>query len=889
MPTSCSRCQVKPGTAGRGSMPPHASICLGCAAIETLEIPGTLERKGNVPDLITNGPAWASTQDIRQSAGTESNPEKSMWLHQARALQELADGKNVGVATATASGKSRVFQLWTLHELMTDPEATALVFYPTKALANDQAYSWNRRCADVGLPGGTVDQINGDVPMKLRDGILNTSRVVIMTPDVCHAWLTRNAETPAVGEFLKGLRVVIIDEAHTYESIFGSNSAYLFRRLITASVTAGNPNPPQYIAATATILEPATHLHRLTGQEFRVIGQEENGAPRFSRTLHHLAYHEQGDWTSPSQQMAELVVNIIDNDPQSQVIAFHDSRQGIERIVQDIGRPDIVMPYRSGYLSEDRFEIESRLRDGKIRAVITTSALELGIDMPDLNYGINLDLPPTRKSFHQRLGRVGRSAPGTFIILAPHTRFSDFGETMKDYYDNSVEPSLLYLDNEYITYQQARCLKNELENSRKDTRALPKHCVWPVGFDLALRNAHGKPPVHLSNINLSTQGQAPQLAHSLRSTGEEELKIFPNVARGERNYNSRGIGTISLSAALKEAYPGAVYRHMGQSYNVDEWVRNPQNRQGIIKVTNRRQNQDRTKPMTRHMATLEPDDQHINNTRQVAGGHIHEIMVKITRSVEGFKIGGGNDQYYQELRKTDPRKTRKQMEFPTSGVHIRITEPWFSGDTGWPWQTRFQISEALRLHLAYHRSIPLAELSSMVENIIIKTPRGYYLSDDSILVYDNIHGGLGLVQHLYDELPMYARKLVLPDDQDDDRAAHSAARVNNDSAKQFLEWLERDPGSRVDPPPEPGEKDWWRIIINGSEVRVYSEDQREMVLGTVKNRYWDEGVKYQVRIGQEISNFTDENIQQAGSNFDYELWNPSIDRTAEFYINVDGY
>ena len=145
------------------------------------------------------------------------------------------------------------------------------------------------------------------------------------------------------------------------------------------------------------------------------------------------------------------------------------------------------------------------------------------------------------------------------------------------------------------------------------------------------------------------------------------------------------------------------------------------------------------------------------------------------------------------------------------------------------------------------------------------------------------------MQHLYDELPMYARKLVLPDDQDDDRAAHSAARVNNDSAKQFLEWLERDPGSRVDPPPEPGEKDWWRIIINGSEVRVYSEDQREMVLGTVKNRYWDEGVKYQVRIGQEISNFTDENIQQAGSNFDYELWNPSIDRTAEFYINVDGY
>ena len=241
MPTNCSRCQMKPSTAGRDPMNPHTYICVGCAAIETLEIPVTLERRDNVPDLIVNGPAWAITQDIRQNSGTETNPEKSMWLHQARALQELCDGKNVAVATATTSGKSRIFQLWTLHQLMTDPEATSLVFYPTKALANDQTNSWNRRCADVGLPGGTVDQINGDVPMNRRDGIMNTSRVFIMTPDVCHAWLTRNAETPSVRKFLQGLRVIVIDEAHTYESIFGSNSAYLFRRLVTAAITAGNP------------------------------------------------------------------------------------------------------------------------------------------------------------------------------------------------------------------------------------------------------------------------------------------------------------------------------------------------------------------------------------------------------------------------------------------------------------------------------------------------------------------------------------------------------------------------------------------------------------------------------------------------------------------------
>ena len=886
MPQNCGKCRVNPGTAGPDPLNPQAYICVSCAAIETLTIPVAPERRDVVPDVIANGPAWAVTQDIRAPDSTDN----SMWLHQARALQELAAGNNVGIATPTASGKSRIFQLWTIHQLKTDPEATALVFYPTKALANDQTNSWNRRCADADMPENTVDQINGDVPMNRRDGIINISRVVIMTPDVCHAWLTRNVETPAVKKFLKGLRTIIIDEAHTYESIFGSNSAYLFRRLITACITAGNPKPPQYIAATATILEPETHLNRLTGQEFRVIDQEDNGAPRFSRTLHHLPYNPRQFGHSSSQQMAELVVSIIDNDPGAQVIAFHDSRQGIERIVQNIGRPDIVMPYRSGYLAEDRLDIESRLRDGKIRAVITTSALELGIDMPDLNYGINLDLPPTRKSFHQRLGRVGRTAPGTFIILAPPNRFSDFGDTMQHYYDNSVEPSLLYLDNEYITYQQAKCLKNELENSRMDTRALPKHCVWPVGFDMALRNAHGKPPAHLSNINLSTQGRAPQLAHSLRSSGEEDLKIFPNTEGEPRDYNGRGIGTINISAALREAYPAAIYRHMGESYTVDEWVRNPQNRQGIIKVTSRRQNQDRTKPMTRHMATLQPDDQHINKKRTMAGGHLWEIMINMTRSVEGYKMGNAEPQYYQDLRKNDPRKTRKQMEFPTSGVHIRIAEPWFSGDTGWPWQARYQISEALRVHLAYHRSIPLAELSSMVENIVIKTPQGYYLSNDSILVYDNIQGGLGLVQHLYDELPLYAQKLVIPEDQDDDDRAHnSAARVNKETAQRFLQWLERDPGTQADPIPEPGPKDWWRTVTKGSEVTVYSEERNGMFKGTVMNRYWDEGIKYQIRINHEVSNMTDENIKQAGANFDYELWNPDIDRTTEFYVNEDTY
>ena len=177
----------------------------------------------------------------------------------------------------------------------------------------------------------------------------------------------------------------------------------------------------------------------------------------------------------------------------------------------------------------------------------------------------------------------------------------------------------------------------------------------------------------------------------------------------------------------------------------------------------------------------------------------------------------------------------------------------------------------------------------MVENIIIKTPRGYYLSDDSILVYDNIQGGLGLVQHLYDELPLYARKLVLPDNDGENEDRQGAARVNQASARSFLQWLDKGPGTSEAPIPKPDETNWWGIVTNGSEVRVYSQERGEMATGTVMNRYWDDGIGYHVSIGQEWVNVADDNINQATPNFDYEIWNPRLDRTREFYVEEDGY
>ena len=620
MSNRCHRCGGH-ATAGPNPMFPEHSRCVLCAAAARVSIPINPERLNNAPAAITGGPAWPIAGDAARG--------QALWLHQANALHELEQGRNIAIATSTASGKTLVFQLWILHQLSQDPETTALVFYPTKALANDQARRWRECCRTLGLDGNTVGQIDGDVSVSKRDGIMSESRIILATPDVCHAWLLRRCNEPAVEERLRNLRVVVIDEAHTYESVFGSNSAYLFRRLTAAALNAGAAEPPRFIAATATIQTPEEHLERLTGLEFTVIEETENGSPRHSRELCHLHLNPRGG--SGEEQMARLVLSIIDNDPNAQVIAFHDSRQGIERVVQRINRPAQVLPYRSGYLAQDRRDIETKLRDNTIRGVIATSALELGIDMPDLNYGVNLDLPPSRKQFHQRLGRVGRTQPGTFIILAPAGRFSTYGETLRDYYDNSVEPSHLYLDNEYVNYQQAVCLKEELERSGRDASIPPEGTSWPQGFEDALRNAHGRPPAHLRALQDRRSENAPQLAHSLRNSGDETLQILTkNETGGENN-----IGYINLPSAMDEAYPGAVYHHRGASYRIEGWGRNRKNRQPFIRAARMAHSGGRTKPILRRTATLPQDPGCVINRAGPAGRARHRD------EDPGDRIGGG--------------------------------------------------------------------------------------------------------------------------------------------------------------------------------------------------------------------------------------------------------
>jgi DEAD/DEAH box helicase domain-containing protein len=314
--------------------------------------------------------------DVRVRAAITAGLPGGVYAHQADAVAAGLGGEDVGLATATASGKSLVFMAIATHHLVRDARATTLAIYPTRALIAAQLEKWHALLAPLGEEAQIID--GGVRPMAAREAILRRCRVVLMTPDVVHAWLLPSAGQPVVGRFLGGLRVLIADEAHAYEGVFGTNVAYLFRRIAAAAPSF------RLIASTATIADPAGHLRSLTGRTCRVFAENDDGSARPARaTL--LA-----DGGKATDALVGFL-RALAQDGSLRFLACADSRKMVETLVARLRRgdrdaddddagdaiADRVLPYRSGYEDDDRREIQGALKAGKLRGVVPSSALEL--------------------------------------------------------------------------------------------------------------------------------------------------------------------------------------------------------------------------------------------------------------------------------------------------------------------------------------------------------------------------------------------------------------------------------------------------------------------------------------------------------------------------------
>jgi DEAD/DEAH box helicase domain-containing protein len=252
--------------------------------VEQVVIPSREVRRAPLPTPFKQGPLAAWLKD-------RSGGDFMLWNHQSEALTQLDLGSNVVVATGTASGKSLVFQVAAFHELMTGG-GTTIVLYPLKALLSDQAHRWRTMARELSLADDCIAEIHGQIHADTRMDAVKSAKIILATPDAIHAWLMRQVSLPAIRNLLASLRFLVLDEAHSYDSVFGSNVAYLIRRFLAARrriCKDQNINRPlQIVAATATILDPADHLLSLTGWPFVAIDESADGSPAFGRVLLHI-------------------------------------------------------------------------------------------------------------------------------------------------------------------------------------------------------------------------------------------------------------------------------------------------------------------------------------------------------------------------------------------------------------------------------------------------------------------------------------------------------------------------------------------------------------------------------------------------------------------------
>lgn len=409
-----------------------------------------------------------SDLDERLLHGLARRGIRQLYTHQREAVSAALEGRHVITATPTASGKSLCLHLPVLDALAKDATASAIYLYPTKALSRDQEHGLHSLIhdAELGIPALVYD---GDTPGDARRAARNQSRLVLTNPDMLHASILPNHARWA--RIFQNLKYVVVDELHTYRGVFGSHMAHVITRLRRIADFHGSK--PRFVTATATIGNPGQHAARLLGvepNEITVVSA--SGAPSAERRLFiynpPIVNAELGIRGSALKHGVRLAVDLLAARVPS--IVFAGSRNSVEVMLKYIREksPDVpaeaIFGYRGGYLPDKRRAIEKGLREGAIRCVVATNALELGIDIGDLDAVICVGYPGSVASTWQRFGRAGRRGEKSIAVMVLNSRATDqFMASQPDYVlDANAEEARIDPDNVEVLLQHLKCAAFEL-------------------------------------------------------------------------------------------------------------------------------------------------------------------------------------------------------------------------------------------------------------------------------------------------------------------------------------------------------------------------------------------------------------------------------------------
>jgi len=674
------------------------------------------EREGKfvpVPDELS----WGVRAALEKSGITE------LYTHQAQAIYSSFEQPTI-ITTGTASGKSLCFQVPTLEVLSTDRAARALYLYPTKALAQDQA----RALHAFGLQRAIRTAIyDGDTPRGERSAIRKRSNLILTNPDMLHVGILPHHH--AWDELLANLAFVVIDEAHVYRGVFGSHVGNVLRRLRRAAAIHGSE--PRFLLTSATIANPVELAERLTGLEgFNLIDRD--SAPKPARRIAiwnpPILDEELGVRASVLYEAAEVFSELISSG--NRTICFMKSRKGVELILRhasDRLDPELreqIAPYRAGYTPAQRHEIERRLSAGELLGVVTTDALELGIDIGELDAAICVTFPGTVASLRQMWGRAGRRGRGLALYIAGEDALDQFFcRHPAEFLGRPVEAAILDPGSSEIYAEHLLCAAHEAPLSDADAPILGEQ--W---HDYAQElSREGLLRERASGFVPQRADDYPAARVALRSASADSF-VLVDASSGEL------LGTIEAGRAYSTVHEGAVYLHLGRSYMVLD-----------LDLAARR-------------ALLEPfDGDYFTQAKRESMTYIERLAER--RTTHGVTLSFGSISYsetvlgYQRKGLQDHEVIDFQtldlptVEFPTRALWYELDE--LIGAEAFP-------LEALlgALHALEHAQIAVLPLIAMCDRWDIgglSTNAHPQTGGPTIFIYDGHPGGVGITRRGFDQ------------------------------------------------------------------------------------------------------------------------------------------
>jgi DEAD/DEAH box helicase domain-containing protein len=755
---------------------------------------------------------------------------RGLYSHQSQAIAASLDRKDVCLSTSTASGKSLVFMSVAADLLKRERHARVVVFYPVRALIQDQLEKWKSMLGPLGFTAGFID---GSVDTQERGNILLHHRVVLMTPDVAHAWFMSSLADEHVALVRENLGLLVLDEAHVYDGVFGTNMAFFLRRLQAVC------KPASLICSSATLGQPNDFIFQLTGRDTVGFGAEQEGAGIPEKTV----FVARIDGRRGFEVSAQLLRTLAREYP-GRFLAFADSRKMVELMTAAAHRADRgtrapgaesldeladetanrVVPYRAGYESEDRLRIQQALNSGQLCGVVSTSALELGLDIGEVTLVVLLTTPPSMKAFWQRIGRAGRRQAGECVVLDTIGTVVGGPEGLRGYINRPIEPNWLYLPNRYIQYTNALCAAQERQDAG-DLYAPEQFRSVPGSFAKLVEEEINQTqllPADLFALKQRAGGVGPHLEFPLRSGAEKNFKV---------QSQQRPLGNLTFSQLLREAYPGAVYYYMAQPFRVFSVSHSSG------EVLARPERRYATHPLTQVMVF--PDLVSGLHRLQVgSGGFVAEAEMQVSERVLGFKEKQGPNETTHNYGTGSPYAQRPLQRFiKTTGVC------WFFPDA-------LVISDAVaaRVLEAFCQEFAVQPRDLGVGRFHVQqSPLGTGPLQ-GVCIFDGAHGSLRLTERLAESFAQVVRVARNMAELETTGGVPGPAVTALNVFSVLCDLLTNRPvGTTASDSATDSAAEWLEVIANGDKAIFLPNGTDVTEVVVIKRFFTPQGLKYQLK------------------------------------------